>query len=203
MSATKKYRINEIFYSLQGEGFWTGQSMVFVRFSGCNLKCPFCDTDHSSFTEMTAAEIVDRIQELAPKCEYVCFTGGEPLLQADKALVSYVQDNAGVYVHLETNGSMKVPADCFDWITCSPKGELKIQQMDELKLLVTGTPDEKFIEGYVRKTIDWDIEALFLQPCDIGDPQKNARILADTIEYIEKHPWWRLSLQMHKLINIK
>ena len=203
MSATKKYRINEIFYSLQGEGHWTGQPMVFVRFSGCNLKCPFCDTDHSAFTEMTAEEIVARILELAPKCEYVCFTGGEPTLQADSKLVRYVQDNAGVYVHLETNGSRKVPKDLYDWITCSPKGELKIEQIDELKLLVTGIPDEKTIEGYARGLMYQDVESFFLQPCDTGDAASNARILADTIEYIKLHPWWRLSLQTHKLTGIK
>ena len=59
MNATsKRYRINEIFYSLQGEGFWTGTPAVFVRFSGCNLRCPFCDTDFSSFTELSASEVL-------------------------------------------------------------------------------------------------------------------------------------------------
>ena len=64
MSA-KTYRVNEIFYSLQGEGFWTGTPIVFVRLSGCNLRCPFCDTDHSAFTEMSADDILSAVRTAA------------------------------------------------------------------------------------------------------------------------------------------
>lgn len=81
-----KYRINEIFYSLQGEGRNTGRATVFVRFSGCNLRCPFCDTDFKEYTEMTADEILETIRPWK-RCGFVVLTGGEPSLQTDDDLV--------------------------------------------------------------------------------------------------------------------
>ena len=104
----KTYRVNEIFFSLQGEGFWTGTPMVFVRLSGCNLKCPFCDTDHSAFQEMTAGEIVKEAMAAGNTCRRICLTGGEPSLQADEALLKAFHE-AGYTVHMETNGTLPVP----------------------------------------------------------------------------------------------
>ncbi|MEF2643691.1 MAG: 7-carboxy-7-deazaguanine synthase QueE, partial [Paramuribaculum sp.] len=111
------YRVNEIFYSLQGEGFFTGSAAVFVRLSGCNRACAFCDTDHRAFTLMTADEIV----AIASKYEsrFVVVTGGEPLLQLDDALVGALKA-AGFFVAVETNGTLPVPQGV-DWVTCSPK----------------------------------------------------------------------------------
>ena len=81
------YKVNEIFYSLQGEGFHTGKAAVFVRLSGCNLRCPFCDTDFSSFTLMTAAQIAERVFAYSTDADtLIVLTGGEPSLQADAAL---------------------------------------------------------------------------------------------------------------------
>ena len=98
------YRVNEIFCSLQGEGFWTGTPMVFLRFSGCNLKCPFCDTDHGGFREMSDGEIVAEILQAGGSCRRVCVTGGEPSLQLDEVLVDALH-GAGFKVHVETNGT--------------------------------------------------------------------------------------------------
>ena len=109
------YRVNEIFYSLQGEGYWTGTPMVFLRFSGCNLKCPFCDTDHSSYQEMSAGEIVAEMLQAGGDCRRACVTGGEPSLQLDKALVEALH-GAGFEVHVETNGTRPLPAGV-DWVT--------------------------------------------------------------------------------------
>lgn len=189
MSA-KRYRVNEIFYSLQGEGFWTGAPMVFVRFSGCNLKCPFCDTDHSSFTEMQAREIVAEV--LKTPCRRICLTGGEPSLQADAALIGAFH-NAGCKVHVETNGTKALP-EGVDWITLSPKtgGPVVLEKADELKLVFTGDSEP-------APWLDFPASWHFLQPCDQGGEMN----IGPAIDYIQAHPGWRLSLQSHKLIHIR
>ena len=191
-----RYRVNEIFLSLQGEGFWTGTPMVFLRLSGCNLSCPFCDTDFFAFTEMSADGIVSEVLRAAGECRRVCITGGEPLLQLDGELISALHA-AGFTLHLETNGTIAAP-DGIDWITVSPKASLKLAKANELKL-VFQKPEEAYIEFFAGFPSDH----LFLQPCDTGDPQKNAVILKQCIDYIKSHPWWRLSLQTHKLLGIR
>ena len=107
-------RINEIFYSLQGEGRFTGSPAVFVRFSGCNRRCPFCDTDHLDGDEMSAQEIVDAVSKYP--CDIVVITGGEPALQLTSELVDMLH-GIGRRVHVETNGSLPLPVNV-DWITC-------------------------------------------------------------------------------------
>ena len=193
------YRVNEIFYSLQGEGFWTGTPMVFLRLSGCNLKCPFCDTEHGSFREMTAEEIVREMQ--AYGCGRACVTGGEPSLQLDKELVDALHD-AGFRIHVETNGTRPLP-EGVDWVTLSPKtdvpglkgdGTVVLEKADEVKVVYAGGVDEK----WAAFPAEWH----FLQPCDVGDPEKNRTILAETIDHVRRNPLWRLSLQTHKLMNI-
>ncbi|MBQ9194466.1 MAG: 7-carboxy-7-deazaguanine synthase QueE, partial [Bacteroidales bacterium] len=144
-------KVNEIFYSLQGEGFWTGTPMVFVRLSGCNLRCPFCDTDHAGYEELSADEVVLKALALAGDCRRICLTGGEPSLHADAALVTAFHE-AGFHLHMETNGTRPLPAG-IDWVTLSPKedvpglvgnGRVVLEQADELKLVFDGSlPEER------------------------------------------------------------
>lgn len=187
----KSYRVNEIFYSLQGEGYHTGTPSVFLRFSGCNLSCPFCDTDFEAFTEMSALQIVAELLRFPAR--RVVVTGGEPLLQLDRELVSALK-GAGFYIQVETNGTRRVP-NGIDWVTCSPKaGATPVIDPDdvcELKVVYTGQPEAE-LEAMRRhfETIS------FLQPCSCANT-------AETIDYILAHPKWRLSLQTHKLVNIK
>lgn len=194
-------KINEIFYSLQGEGFWTGTPAVFVRFSGCNLKCPFCDTLHYDSTEYTEEEIARKISEYPG--DHVIFTGGEPTLQLTRTLADTLH-SMGKYLHIETNGSIALTDgldQMLDWITVSPKQlPLKIQRIDELKVLYHGAPQE--MSRFEAIPIE-NASCRFLQPCDVNDPAANAHIVAKTIEYIKRHPQWRLSLQIHKLLGIR
>lgn len=127
-------RVNEIFYSLQGEGFYSGTPAVFIRFSGCNLKCSFCDTQHDDYADMTEDEIMYEVSKY-PAC-HIVITGGEPALQITASLVGRLHA-AGKYVQMETNGTSRLPADCgVDWITCSPKYRpVRLEHIDELKVI--------------------------------------------------------------------
>ena len=179
-------KINEIFYSLQGEGYHTGTPAVFVRFSGCNLKCSFCDTQHEEGTLMTDDEIIAEVSKYPAAT--VILTGGEPSLWIDDALVDRLHE-AGTDVCIETNGTRPLPAS-IDWVTCSPKqgARLAITRMDEVKVVYEGQD----ISIYERLSA----EHFFLQPCSCYNT-------ALTVDCVMRHPKWRLSLQTHKLIDIR
>ena len=129
--------VNEIFYSLQGEGRFAGTPATFVRFSGCNLRCDFCDTDHQSGRKMTEDEIVGCVGKFPS--EHVILTGGEPALQLTAPLLGQLK-RAGKIIHIETNGTVRLADDVaahIDWITVSPKFGMipEIQRIDELKVV--------------------------------------------------------------------
>lgn len=188
------YRVNEIFYTLQGEGHHTGCAAVFVRFSGCNLSCPFCDTDFSAYRELTAAQIVDAM--LAFPARFAVLTGGEPTLQVTEDLIDEMH-RAGFTVAMETNGTRPLPAN-LDWSTVSPKGEVAVSRCSELKVLFGAG-------GQMRPMVLPKTEAdyYYIQPCDVGDDEQNRRILQACVEYVKAHPRWRLSLQTHKMAGFK
>ena len=190
----KTYRINEIFYSLQGEGYWTGTPIVFVRLSGCNLHCPFCDTEHESHVEMDMEGIIAEARRAAPDCRRICITGGEPALQIDAEFVSALHE-AGYFLHIETNGTRELPPG-IDWVTVSPKSDavdspaatVRLAAADELKLVFQGRDVEKWAA--------FPAAHRFLQPCSCSNT-------AETVGYILDHPHWRLSLQTHKYLDIR
>ena len=232
------YRVNSIFFTLQGEGHNTGRAAVFVRFAGCNLRCPFCDTAFDSFTEMSADDILSAMLQVAggPATKerplMAVLTGGEPTLQVDEALVDQLHQH-GYYVAMESNGTRPAPLN-LDWLTVSPKsgewrekrGEWRVErgekseewrgarQPDELKVVFDEqTNPEAFLSSLstlpsplsplhsLLSTLPSPL--LYLQPCDTGDQERNAAIVKSCVDYIKEHPWWRLSLQTHKLIGIE
>lgn len=178
-------KINEIFYSLQGEGFHTGTPAVFIRFSGCNLTCDFCDTRHEEGVFMTDEEIVRKV--CAYPARTVILTGGEPSLWIDDHLIDLLHE-ADKYVCVETNGTRQLP-DTIDWVTCSPKegSPVVLKKTDEIKVVYTGQD----VSAYLAIPTTHH----FLQPC-------SCRNTKEVVEYILHHPEWRLSLQTHKLIEI-
>ena len=179
-------KINEIFYSLQGEGYHTGVPAVFVRFSGCNLKCSFCDTQHESGKEMSDEEIIAELTQYPTHT--VILTGGEPGLWIDGELIEKLHA-AGKYICIETNGTRVLP-DGIDWITCSPKegAAVRLSRIDELKVVYTGQD----LSEYAAMEAKYH----FLQPCSCTNTD-------EVVDYILAHPQWRLSLQTHKLISIQ
>lgn len=192
-------KVVEIFYSLQGEGLHSGTPAVFVRFAGCNLRCPFCDTDFTHGTEMSEDEIVSAVMGYPAKL--VVVTGGEPSLQLTESLVDALH-RQGRRVAVETNGTHTLPPNV-DWITLSPKdmflGSVAtpvLTEVDELKVVYDGVHPPRL---YPHIKV---VYARFLQPCDTGDARQNEAIVNKTIEYIKANPQWRLSLQMHKMVGI-
>jgi 7-carboxy-7-deazaguanine synthase len=211
------YSVNEIFYSLQGEGANVGRPAVFCRFAGCNLwsgqekdrataVCTFCDTDFVGTEKAgggkfaTAAELAQAIARFWPADSpsrarpLVVCTGGEPLLQLDTPLVEQLHD-LGFEIAIETNGTI-LPPPGIDWICVSPKAgaPLALRAGDELKLVYPqkGVEPEPFLE--------LDFDHFFLQPMAGPDGERNTQL---AVRYCLDHPPWRLSLQTHKLLGIR
>lgn len=194
------YPINEIFCSLQGEGYNTGMVSVFIRFSGCNLNCYFCDTHHHSHNMMCLPEIVSEVMRYSD-APLVVLTGGEPSLYIDDELVKALK-MTGKTIAIETNGTHQIPCG-IDWITLSPKfgfdgGNIHpcvIDHCDELKVVYTGQNLSQYdgIKAHHR----------FLQPCYVGDKRQRQLNQKACLNAVLKNPNWRLSLQTHKILNIK
>ncbi|MCQ4144919.1 7-carboxy-7-deazaguanine synthase [Vogesella sp. AC12] len=208
------YTVKEIFYTLQGEGRQAGRAAVFCRFSGCNLWsgreedrskaiCQFCDTDFVGTGDdggkfAGAAALAARIAAEwrgTGGQPYVVFTGGEPLLQLDDALVAAMHAQ-GFEVAVETNGSLPAPAG-IDWICVSPKAGADWVQKSghELKLVF---PQPTLLPSELPD--DLQFEHYYLQPMDSPLQRQNTQ---EAIAWCMAHPAWRLSVQTHKVVNIR
>jgi 7-carboxy-7-deazaguanine synthase len=208
------YSIKEIFYTLQGEGAHAGRPAVFCRFSGCNLwsgreedrasaVCTFCDTDFVGTdgerggkfrdAEALAAEIDSQWPASYAPSKYVVFTGGEPLLQLDAALIDAMHAH-GFTIAIETNGTLPVPAGV-DWICVSPKmgSKLVVEKGNEIKVVIPQLGQD--LAAYERL----DFDNFFVQPMDGPLAAQNTRL---AIETCRRNPKWKLSLQTHKLLQI-
>jgi 7-carboxy-7-deazaguanine synthase len=208
------YAVKEIFYTLQGEGANAGRPAVFCRFAGCNLwtgreqdraaaVCQFCDTDFVGVGPdggkfATADALADAVASRWPVAsggkQLVVCTGGEPLLQLDEAAVDALHAR-GFEVAVETNGTQQPPRG-LDWICVSPKAgaPLVLTHGNELKLVY---PQPALLPPQVEIL---DFEQFFLQPMDGPDAAEHTRA---AVAYCLAHPRWRLSLQTHKLLDIR
>ena len=206
------YKIKEIYYTIQGEGFHTGRSAVFCRFSGCNLwtgrekdrdkaVCKFCDTDFWGTDGLNGGKysadvLTQKILSLWPDKSIPCFvvcTGGEPALQIDDHLVSTFH-RSGIEMAIETNGTVPL-ANGIDWVCVSPKADtdIVVQSGDELKLVY---PQQ---ENQPEDFLHLKFSHFYLQPLD--DPNRAVNT-QKTIDYCLKHPQWKLSVQTHKYLGI-
>lgn len=208
------YKVKEIFYSLQGEGTWSGCPAVFCRFSGCNLwsgreedrakaVCRICDTDfrdtngeNGGFYEkpQSLTKVIHGMLPLDRATNpLVVITGGEPLLQLDEELVNCLHASH-FQILVETNGTL-LPPHGVDWMCVSPKpgADLRLRAGDELKVVF---PQEGLNPADYASL---NFRHFFLQPLHNADYHRNLRL---AVEYCLRHPTWRLSLQIHKLIGI-
>jgi 7-carboxy-7-deazaguanine synthase len=205
------YAVKEIFLTLQGEGMQAGRRAVFLRLSGCNLwsgreqdrataQCTFCDTDFVGLDgenggRYEAAALAAKVEQLWGKCDgrLVVITGGEPMLQLDPALIDALHAR-GFEIAVETNGTLPAPAG-IDWICVSPKAGTDVVQRtgDELKLVWPQAGVDP------RDLLGWDFRHFLIQPMDCAEAEA-ARQAA--IDYVLRHPEWRLSLQTHKLLGL-
>ena len=218
------YTVKEIFYTLQGEGMNAGRPAVFCRFSGCNLwtgreadrhraVCQFCDTDFvgvgpdgGRYGEafMLAQAVLDRWPErhggraVGGRPLVVC-TGGEPLLQLDDAAIRALHA-VGFEVAVETNGTQPVP-DGIDHVCVSPKADapLIVNSGQELKLVYPQNEPSAQPERFEGLAFD----AFYLQPMDVADRSASEGNVKAALDYCLAHPQWRLSLQTHKLLQIR
>ena len=222
-------RVLEIFDSFQGEGFWTGTPMTFVRLAGCNaaelgLACAeWCDTigewHPDEGEELEVSEVILKVR--LPR---VCLTGGEPLLQKEGvARFAAEARGLGMKVHLETNGMISPPApgpwapdgQSFDWAVVSPKppgyevARGWAGRVDELKFIV----DEHLTSEVAERVAECHPEALVsIQPVWVtraadgrrtGASEPSRRSTHKAMTMVMEHPEWRLSLQMHKFLGIR
>lgn len=209
----KTYSVNEIFYSLQGEGVRAGTANVFVRFAGCNLQCSMepgplspggfdCDTQFTGGLKMTAEDIVAKCRELAGSCRAAIFTGGEPMLQVDRELIEAFGASTAVqrYWHLavETNGTVPVPDGWFDWVTVSPK-------VAEHALRVTGANEAKYVihAGQALPKPHVAADHYLVSPAWSPNAGFDRASVEWCIKLCKENPQWRLSQQLHKVWNVR
>jgi organic radical activating enzyme len=195
------FKINEIFHSLQGEGYHSGTPAVFVRFSGCNLHCAFCDTQHQAGEVMSLQEIVDEVNKY-PNAPLLVLTGGEPSLFIDEAFVTELKQKTHKTITIETNGTRPLPGN-LDWVTLSPKtvfdgGGVEpcvLTHCDELKVICLGQDLKQYdaIEAKYR----------FLQPCFVENETQRQANMKACVEAVMQNPGWQLSLQIHRVLNIQ
>lgn len=208
-------KINEIFYSLQGEGHHEGYPSVFIRFSGCNLSCPFCDTKHDKGIFMDDDAIIHAVKLY--KADWIVLTGGEPALSIDADFIHLLRRATGKKIAIETNGTVPLP-DGIDWITCSPKtgiyrpGGLKpgeepsnpdfanvvIPYANEIKVVDVGQD----LDPYFSLKCKGEDTIMYLQPCYVPDEEEFAKNRLRTVRRVLADPRWTLSVQLHRFLGI-
>lgn len=200
---TDSYIVNEIFYSLQGEGRKAGTPMVFVRFSDCNLRCSIanagfdCDTEFASGRSMTKEEILLEAARLHPQRGWLLVTGGEPSLQLDADFIEAAHAD-GWKIAIETNGTIALP-EGIDWICVSPKSaEHTIRQRIAHEV--------KYVRRHGMSLPETTVQAehYLLSPAFQPDGTVCPQDLTWCMELVKSNPErWSLTVQFHKIIGIR
>lgn len=205
----EKYKVNEIFTSLQGEGSLSGLVATFVRFAGCNLKCPWCDTKHEDGIEYSFGELVEEISKVM-KGHLLILTGGEPTIQnLVPFLTIYKQKFPTHFVSIETNGTnfsllfYLKKMNLIDFITVSPKTRAdevietvlanSLMIADEVKVVMAENVDPQMFCQYIDRNLKNN--TAWIQPC--------SQNFEPAINFVMNNPLWRLGIQAQKVVNIR
>lgn len=200
---TKKIRVNEVYYSLQGEGARAGEATIFIRLQGCDLACSFCDTEFESGQEMDLNELYKVVKKYPGR--WITWTGGEPMLQLTEEIVKFFR-LGGYKQSLETNGNHSIPFHV-DWLVISPKVAEHVVKSNIKK---SHTCYQELVDelrypwhsGKLGVPVP-EIEARYYYLSPLFDGyQTNKENIRHCLELCKKHPRWRLSVQGHKIWNI-
>lgn len=210
-----KYRLRSVFRSIQGEGRNTGRPATFIRFAGCNLSCPWCDTQKTVKMMLSLPELVSEVHRLGNRT--VIVTGGEPTMVPWIGDVLEVLNNEGYWLALETNGLRDIPElTLFDYIAVSPKfcyasryvDSEMVRDADEVRIVAENESMLPFCQKMRERIRATDY---FISPLE-----ENGRIhyrrafnlmqrLNSTRTGLKDAPWppWSLSIQTHKVLGLK
>ncbi len=193
--------IMEYFYTIQGEGFYSGRAAFFIRTAGCDVGCVWCDVKESWDADIHPLKTIDYLVSEVEKTSsnLVVITGGEPAMYDISNLVNQLQDK-GIEVAIETSGCYPLTSK-IDWYCFSPKkfkapDDEAYERADELKVVISHPSDFEWAESHAKKVSQQC--KLYLQP----EWEKRERFLPEIIQYVKDHPQWRISLQTHKFMNI-
>jgi len=202
-NGSRVLKVNEIFYSLQGEGFRSGEPSLFIRLSDCDLACAFCDTEFDSGDDVTLHDLKERAKGYGV-CRWIVFTGGEPLLQLNPDVLKYFRDQRFL-VAIETNGNNRVRKemrDLIDWLVVSPKVANHVITKNFKDIII----DEYRLvrhKGHTSLSVPEDIEITtrYVSPVFNGS-KPDMQNIQHCIDLCLRHPNWKLSIQLHKILKI-
>ncbi len=193
------YNLVEIFESLQGEGRNTGRPCIFIRFAGCNLACPWCDTDRTARFTLSLADLVREVKTFRAKS--VILTGGEPTLVEEMPELVAALKHEGYWIAVETNGTREPDWLAFvDYVACSPKAEypdrLALTRADEVRVVASSEDVVAFCAAVRARLAATDY---YVSPCD----RDGAIDFATAKSVLARLDGWSLSVQLHKILGFR
>ena len=209
-----KYRMREIFSTVQGEGRNTGLPATFIRFAGCNLNCPWCDTRRHMKSMLSLSEIMANVRKLNNRA--VVITGGEPTMVPGLGDVLSKLKAEGYWLALETNGLKDIrEIGMFDYVAVSPKyfyrtkyiGDSILQKADEVRIVAESSGMEEFCRKMRERIAATDY---YISPLDENGKMHyrrafNLMLKLNSAPSMKAAPWppWSLSIQTHKVLGVK
>jgi 7-carboxy-7-deazaguanine synthase len=212
-------KLNDFFYTVQGEGKNAGRAAWFIRMPHCNLGCPWCDTSYNSFEEHTESQILGQIEKT--KCRFVVITGGEPSMNKEVPRLVELLKNRKIEIAMESNGQFVAP-EKVDHLTISPKrwstknpnakqprppfwfdhnnrpSEIKIV-VDDPEVLIYASQIYNDWEKFLYRFKEDSKPLFYLSP----EWNQRDKMIPLIVQYVKENPQWKINLQTHKILDVK